>query len=111
MVDIPTEEQITRFWVQHGLHHNEPDGGFFWDTGYNLVFDMHKGETGMNLDILFRYAVTKYQKAHGDECTEHLLKIWAHRLATKPNCRDELNCMDYPALALYLILQEAQGES
>lgn len=101
-IDIPTKEQMMEFWEQHGLHHNKPTGGFFWDEGCNLVFDMHKGETGINLDILFRYAVSKYRSAHDEDAVRMMLVTWVKKLVGKSPYAN------YPALALFLVLQQAQ---
>lgn len=53
----PTPADLRDFWEHYGLHYNKPSGGFFWDKDDNLVFDMHKGETGISLRNLFDYAV------------------------------------------------------
>ncbi len=99
--DIPTNAQITEFWEQHGLHHNKPTGGFFWDEGDNLVFDMHKGETGITLDILFRYAVSRYRKTHDDKASRQVLMKWVNMLIRVPVYAD------HPALTLFWTLKEA----
>lgn len=100
--DKPTKAQMVKFWKQHGLHHNEPNGGFFWDEGNNLVFDMHKGETGINLDILFKYAVSEHLKAKDDERMRPILIAWVNKLLKEPAYAD------YPALALFWVLQRSR---
>src|SRR3972149_8256793 len=67
----PTPEQIKEFWEWCGLHYNKPTGGFFWDNDDNLVIDLHKGETGIDLNNLFKYAIPRLNELGYD------YKLWS----------------------------------